>query len=302
MKIDNGYFQFLELERDYSHLWKLSHNRIFKMILKESPSLEVLIQYARSPKESIPQSEIFFYYGLRNAIKYAYILAKGFNIDVEDAIEESIIALYKMKQKGVPLANKYIYYKVYAIITRMSGLIYIPVHALESIRQVRKNVITLENKLRRLPTLREVSIFSDIPIKKVEHLLKVSRNPILFSELLDYYDDNEYYQDMSEIDALDELTMFINTTDTIEEQVFSTILKESLVKVLDKGLTPREREVMLLRYGILDGKERALEEVGKVYNVTRERIRQIEAKALRKLRNPKRSKKLKGFLDEQNEN
>lgn len=296
MKTDNGYFQFLELERDYSHLWKLSHNRIFKMILKESPSLEVLIKYARSPKESIPQSEIFFYYGLRNAIKFAYILAKGFNIDIEDAIEEAIIALYKMKEKGVPLANKYIYYKVYAIITRMSGFIYIPVHALESIRQVRKNVITLENKLRRLPTLREISIVSDIPIEKVEHLLKVSRNPIFFSELLDYDDDNEYSQDMSEIDALDELTMFTNTTDSIEEQAAFNVAKDQLHEAL-RTLRPKEERVIVLRYGLLDYKNRTLEEVGKIMNYTRERIRQIEAKALRKLRHPTRSKILRDYLD-----
>ena len=125
-----------------------------------------------------------------------------------------------------------------------------------------------------------------MPVDKVREILKIAQEPVSLETPIGEEEDS-HLGDFIEDDK----------TPTASDSVASTMLKEQIARVLDT-LTPREEKVLRLRYGIDDGRPRTLEEVGRQFNVTRERIRQIEAKALRKLRHPSRSKKLKDYLDE----
>jgi RNA polymerase primary sigma factor len=125
----------------------------------------------------------------------------------------------------------------------------------------------------------------DIEVARVREIQKIAQDPVSLETPIGEEEDS-HLGDFIEDDK----------TQTPSDSVSFIMLKEQLLGVLDT-LTPREEKVLRLRYGIDDGKPRTLEEVGKEFNVTRERIRQIEAKALRKLRHPSRSKKLKDFLD-----
>ena len=124
-----------------------------------------------------------------------------------------------------------------------------------------------------------------IPEQRVIEILKISQDPVSLETPIGEEEDSHLGDFIEDEQAL-------APTDIVA----SNLLKEQLIKVLDT-LTPREEKVLRLRYGLDDGKPRTLEEVGKEFNVTRERIRQIEAKALRKLRHPSRSKRLKEFID-----
>ena len=137
----------------------------------------------------------------------------------------------------------------------------------------------------REPTPEEIAAAMDIEVARVREIQKIAQDPVSLETPIGEEEDS-HLGDFIEDDK----------TQTPSDSVSFIMLKEQLLGVLDT-LTPREEKVLRLRYGIDDGKPRTLEEVGKEFNVTRERIRQIEAKALRKLRHPSRSKKLKDFLD-----
>jgi RNA polymerase primary sigma factor len=137
----------------------------------------------------------------------------------------------------------------------------------------------------REPTPEEIAEAMDIEVARVREIQKIAQDPVSLETPIGEEEDS-HLGDFIEDDK----------TQTPSDSVSFIMLKEQLLGVLDT-LTPREEKVLRLRYGIDDGKPRTLEEVGKEFNVTRERIRQIEAKALRKLRHPSRSKKLKDFLD-----
>ena len=137
----------------------------------------------------------------------------------------------------------------------------------------------------REPTPEEIATAMDIEVARVREIQKIAQDPVSLETPIGEEEDS-HLGDFIEDDK----------TQTPSDSVSFIMLKEQLLGVLDT-LTPREEKVLRLRYGIDDGKPRTLEEVGKEFNVTRERIRQIEAKALRKLRHPSRSKKLKDFLD-----
>ena len=161
----------------------------------------------------------------------------------------------------------------------------IPVHMVETINKVKKANSQLLHQNGKEPTPEEIADFLDMPTERVREILRVAQEPVSLETPIGKEEDSR-------------LGDFIEDEKTItpSESVHSSMLKEQLLGVLDT-LTPREEKVLRLRYGIDDGKPRTLEEVGKEFNVTRERIRQIEAKALRKLRHPSRSKKLKDFLN-----
>lgn len=161
----------------------------------------------------------------------------------------------------------------------------IPVHMVETInRQIRVSRSLLQ-ELGREPTPEEIAKVMGLSPEKVMEIQKIAQDPVSLETPIGEEEDSH-------------LVDFIEDDKTIapSDVAAYTMLKEQLIGVLHK-LTPREEMVLRLRYGIDDGKPRTLEEVGKEFNVTRERIRQIEAKALRKLRNPSKSKKLKDFLD-----
>lgn len=161
----------------------------------------------------------------------------------------------------------------------------IPVHMVETINRVSRASHELVQDLGRDPTTGEIAEKINLPIEKVEEVMRVAQEPISLETPVGEEDDSH-------------LGDFIQDEDASEPADAATfaMLREQLADVL-KTLTPREEKVLCLRYGLTDGKMHTLEEVGEEFDVTRERIRQIEAKALRKLRHPSRSKILKDFLN-----
>ena len=161
----------------------------------------------------------------------------------------------------------------------------IPVHMVETINKVKKVSSQLLHANGREPSAEEIAEELEMPVEKVREIMRVAQEPVSLETPIGEEEDSH-------------LGDFIPDEDASEpsEAASFTLLKEQLVDVLST-LTPREEKVLKLRFGIEDGRTRTLEEVGKEFNVTRERIRQIEAKALRKLRHPSRSKKLKDFLN-----
>ena len=161
----------------------------------------------------------------------------------------------------------------------------IPVHMVETINKVKKVQSQLLHKNGQEPSVEDLAAELDMPQDKVREILKVAQEPISLESPIGEEEDSHLGDFIPDYDA-----------PVPEEAATHTLLREQLNEVL-ATLTPREAKVLSLRFGIEDGRPRTLEEVGKEFNVTRERIRQIEAKALRKLRHPSRNKKLKDFLD-----
>lgn len=161
----------------------------------------------------------------------------------------------------------------------------IPVHMVETINKVKKVSSQLLHSNGHEPTADEISAELDLPVEKVREIMRVAQEPVSLETPIGEEEDSHLGDFIPDDDA-----------PAPADAASHTLLKEQLSDVLDT-LTPREEKVLCLRFGLDDGRSRTLEEVGKEFNVTRERIRQIEAKALRKLRHPSRSKKLKDFLD-----
>ena len=161
----------------------------------------------------------------------------------------------------------------------------IPVHMVETINKVKKVQSQLLHKNGQEPSVEDLAAELDMPQDKVREILKVAQEPISLESPIGEEEDSHLGDFIPDYDA-----------PVPEEAATHTLLREQLNEVL-ATLTPREAKVLSLRFGIEDGHPRTLEEVGKEFNVTRERIRPIEAKALRKLRHPSRNKKLKDFLD-----
>ncbi len=160
----------------------------------------------------------------------------------------------------------------------------IPVHMVETINKVKKVSSQLLHTNGHEPTAEEIAEEIDMPVEKVREIMRVAQEPVSLETPIGEEEDSH-------------LGDFISDDDTPApaDVASHTLLREQLGNVLDT-LTPREKKVLILRFGLIDGRQRTLEEVGKEFNVTRERIRQIEAKALRKLRHPSRSKTLKDYL------
>ncbi len=162
----------------------------------------------------------------------------------------------------------------------------IPVHMVETINKLIRVSRQLLQELGREPTPEEIAGVLDMPVERVREILKISQEPVSLETPIGEEEDSH-------------LGDFIQDDNVLVpvEAAALTLLKEQLDEVLDKLLTEREQKVLRLRFGMNDGRARTLEEVGREFDVTRERIRQIEAKALRKLRHPSRSRKLRDYLD-----
>ncbi|HIS76651.1 MAG TPA: RNA polymerase sigma factor RpoD [Candidatus Merdivicinus excrementipullorum] len=161
----------------------------------------------------------------------------------------------------------------------------IPVHMVETINKVKKVSSQLLHQNGHEPSAEEIAKELDMSVDKVREILRVSQEPVSLETPIGEEEDSHLGDFIQDDEA-----------PSPADAASHTLLKEQLGNVLST-LTPREEKVLRLRFGLEDGRSRTLEEVGKEFNVTRERIRQIEAKALRKLRHPSRSKKLKDFLD-----
>ena len=192
---------------------------------------------------------------------------------------------YRKGYKFSTYATWWIRQAITRAIADQARTIRIPVHMVETINKLIRVSRQLLQELGREPSPEEIAVAMDIPVERVREILKISQEPVSLETPIGEEEDShlgDFIQD--------------DNVPVPSEAAAFTLLREQLKEVLDT-LTDREKKVLTLRFGLDDGRSRTLEEVGKEFNVTRERIRQIEAKALRKLRHPSRSRKLKDYID-----
>ena len=192
---------------------------------------------------------------------------------------------YRKGYKFSTYATWWIRQAITRAIADQARTIRIPVHMVETINKLIRVSRQLLQELGREPTPEEIAAEMDMSVERVREILKISQEPVSLETPIGEEEDSH----------LGDFIQDDNVPVPADAAAF-TLLKEQLVEVLST-LTDREQKVLRLRFGLDDGRARTLEEVGKEFNVTRERIRQIEAKALRKLRHPSRSRKLKDYLD-----
>jgi RNA polymerase primary sigma factor len=192
---------------------------------------------------------------------------------------------YRRGYKFSTYATWWIRQAITRAIADQARTIRVPVHMIELITRLRRATRLLEQRNGRTPTLEEMSEFTQIPLEETRKVMRIARPPVSLDRPVGEGEDS-FFGDFIEDDA----------EKTPTQSASQEMLKDRIDSVL-KTLTYREREIIKLRYGLGDGYTYTLEEVGRIFNVTRERVRQIEAKAVRKLQHPVRAKQLKGFLE-----
>ena len=279
----------LELERIREKLWRQlgripSEQEWSRAVGMDFSAFQRRLYLGRKAKDKMIQSNLRLVVSI--AKKY---MNRG--LSFQDLIQEGSLGLIRAAEKfdhekGYKFST-YATWWIRQAITRaiadQSRTIRLPVHLYETISRIKKTTKLLSQEMRRKPTEEEIADRMEMTIEKLRFIAKSAQLPISLETPIGKEEDSRL-GDFIEADG-----------ETPEDDVSKTLLREDLEHVLDT-LSPRERDVLRLRYGLDDGRMKTLEEIGQIFNVTRERIRQIEAKALRKLRHPNRNSILKEYI------
>ena len=273
---------------------------VVKMYLKEIGKVDLLsLKKEQELAKLVDEGDLIAKQHLIDAnLRLVVSIAKkyiGRGMAFLDLIQEGNIGLiraaekfdYKKGYKFSTYATWWIRQAITRAISDQSRTIRIPVHLGETMSKLRKASRMLMQEKGRKPTEEEIAAYMEMPVEKIRDIFKSSLTPISLETPIGDEADSSKLGDFVKDEK----------SESPEYNLFRTLLRRDLDSIMAE-LSERERMVIKLRFGLVDDRPRTLEEVGKVYDVTRERIRQIEAKALKKLRHPSRLKKLKGYLNE----
>ena len=289
----------IELARKIADLLELE--RVYEQLLYSLKRVPNDREWAKSVDMQLPEFRRRLYIGrkakdkmVQSNLRLVVSIAKKYmnrGLSFQDLIQEGSLGLIRAAEKfdhekGYKFST-YATWWIRQAITRaiadQSRTIRLPVHLYETISRIKKTTKILSQEMGRKPTEEEIATRMEMTIEKLRFIAKSAQLPISLETPIGKEEDSRL-GDFIEADG-----------ETPEDQVSKNLLREDLENVLDT-LSPRERDVLRLRYGLDDGRMKTLEEIGQIFNVTRERIRQIEAKALRKLRHPNRNSILKEYI------
>ena len=289
----------IELARKIADLLQLE--RVREQLMDQLDREPKDSEWAKAVEMPLPQFRHRLYLGRRakdkmvqSNLRLVVSIAKKYmnrGLSFQDLIQEGSLGLIRAAEKfdhekGYKFST-YATWWIRQAITRaiadQSRTIRLPVHLYETISRIKKTTKLLSQEMGRKPTEEEIATRMEMTIEKLRFIAKSAQLPISLETPIGKEEDSRL-GDFIEADG-----------ETPEDEVSKNLLREDLESVLDT-LSPRERDVLRLRYGLDDGRMKTLEEIGQIFNVTRERIRQIEAKALRKLRHPNRNSILKEYI------